>query len=544
MRFRHLVLTVAIVVLGAGSCKDKENDNSKEGLVECLTKDASSISTMRADLNGKVVLNGVSASDVYLFFYYSDKISDAVDLRNKGNRVVSESSLGEDGSFHVTINGLTPQTKYNFIAAVATKSGEEVTGEVKSFITVESPVKTNDASGIAELKATLNGSVSGDLAKRSNLKAWFLWSNTEDTLEWLKYKGNKVEATMNSNGTFSYELQSLTQGTRYHFVSLVRDGDVEYYGDVKSFSTLDINAKVSTEDALDVKIVEATLNGRLRLNSHDALKASVHFLYSGSRMNLEELKASGTKVDSEADDNGAFTSNITGLLPLSTYYYVAFAVVSGQSFFGNVRSFTTSDYSAEPVDLGLPSGLLWSAYNLGATAEEEYGAYYAWGELEPKADNMYNYANYKWCEGSDETFTKYCTNEAWGSVDNLLELEPEDDVAAVKLGGGWRMPTKAEQDELRTYCSWKWVSKNGVAGCEITSLENGNTLFFPAAGAKVGFGGPGSTFSIWSKTLSIGHSRFAPVICGDYMSFNEGSAYRMHGHCVRPVIEGPPQEEE
>ena len=111
-------------------------------------------------------------------------------------------------------------------------------------------------------------------------------------------------------------------------------------------------------------------------------------------------------------------------------------------------------------------------------------------------------------------------------------------VVAVKLGDGWRMPTKGEQDELRAYCTWKWTTRNGVPVCEVTSTINEATLFFPAAGAKVGFGGPGSSFSSWSSTLSTGHSRFASVLCGDHTSFTEGGAYRCHGHTVRPVKEG------
>ena len=299
---------------------------------------------------------------------------------------------------------------------------------------------TSDASVVEEYNATLNGYVPKYLANAHGLRAWFLWSQSEDTVEWLKYRGDKVETDIRPDGTFSHKLANLNQATTYYYTAVVLYNGTQYYGEVKSFMTTDVN------------------------------------------------------------------KNLT--------------------------------FKAEAVDLGLPSGLLWSKFNLGAEVEEGYGAYYAWGELEPKNDNFYDYAHYKWCEGSDDTMTKYCIREDWGKVDNILQLEPEDDVVAVKLGDGWRMPTKAEQDELRAYCTWKWTTRNGVPGCEVTSTINEATLFFPAAGAKVGFGGPGSSFSSWSSTLSIGHSRFASVLCGDGMSFTEGGAYRCHGHTVRPVKEG------
>ena len=40
----------------------------------------------------------------------------------------------------------------------------------------------------------------------------------------------------------------------------------------------------------------------------------------------------------------------------------------------------------EYVDLGLPSGLKWATCNVGANTPEEYGNYYAWGEIVPKTD--------------------------------------------------------------------------------------------------------------------------------------------------------------
>ena len=81
----------------------------------------------------------------------------------------------------------------------------------------------------------------------------------------------------------------------------------------------------------------------------------------------------------------------------------------------------------EWVDLGLPSGTKWATCNVGATKPEEYGNYYAWGETETKT--TYNWSTYKWCNGSAETQTKYCTNSDYGTVDNKTVLDLEDDAA-------------------------------------------------------------------------------------------------------------------
>ena len=129
----------------------------------------------------------------------------------------------------------------------------------------------------------------------------------------------------------------------------------------------------------------------------------------------------------------------------------------------------------EAVDLGLPSGIKWATCNVGATKPEEFGGYYAWGETEEKDD--YSWGTYKWCNGSSTTMTKYCIDSSYGTVDNKTVLDLEDDVAHVKWGGSWRMPTRAEQEELRNNCTWTWTTQNAVNGYKVTSKTNGNSIF-------------------------------------------------------------------
>ncbi len=135
----------------------------------------------------------------------------------------------------------------------------------------------------------------------------------------------------------------------------------------------------------------------------------------------------------------------------------------------------------EYVDLGLPSGTLWATCNIGATNPEDYGDYFAWGELEPKVD--YTWENYKYGNAKD-SLTKYCNDSSKGLngfIDNLIELVPADDAAAILWGGAWKMPTRTDIRELLDYCQWSWTIRNNVQGYEIKGL-NENILFLPAAG--------------------------------------------------------------
>ena len=132
------------------------------------------------------------------------------------------------------------------------------------------------------------------------------------------------------------------------------------------------------------------------------------------------------------------------------------------------------------MDLGLPSGVKWATFNVGANSPEESGDYYAWGETSPKSS--YTWLNYKWCEGSYNMLTKYNCDSSNGVVDYKTILDPEDDAATVNWGQTWRIPTKAEFDELIENCTWTWSSLNGVYGYEIKSNTNENSIFLPAVG--------------------------------------------------------------
>ena len=205
----------------------------------------------------------------------------------------------------------------------------------------------------------------------------------------------------------------------------------------------------------------------------------------------------------------------------------------------------------DAVDLGLPSGLKWASFNLGASKPEEYGDYYAWGETEPKYESIaengtitwtdkFGWSSYKWCMGSINTMTKYCSNSEYGYngfTDTKVVLDSEDDAASVNLGDKWRMPTYVEFDELLEKCSWEWTQVNGINGRKVTG-PNGNSIFLPAAGYRddMSLYNAGSYGFYWSSSLE----GFPYDACCLY--FDSGDVgwhlnYRYNGYSVRPVTE-------
>ena len=192
------------------------------------------------------------------------------------------------------------------------------------------------------------------------------------------------------------------------------------------------------------------------------------------------------------------------------------------------------DYNGhEYVDLGL--SVKWATCNVGASSPEDYGDYYAWGETETKS--TYDWSTYKWCKGSYNTMTKYCTDSYYGTVDNKTVLDPEDDVAHVKWGGSWRMPTVADQDELREKCTWTWTTQNGKKGYKVTSKSNGKSIFLPAAGYRLNssLNNAGTSGYYWSASLDESSPYYAWYVDFGSSNVSRYDFYRCYGRSVRPV---------
>ena len=195
----------------------------------------------------------------------------------------------------------------------------------------------------------------------------------------------------------------------------------------------------------------------------------------------------------------------------------------------------------EWIDLGLPSGLLWASCNVGATAPEEFGDYFAWGETRPKSSDSSLY-NYKWWvidSVGNVWLIKYCNVSDCGYngfVDDLTVLESDDDAATANIGGGTRTPKKEEWQELIDNATFKWTTVNGVTG-QLVKGKNGNSIFLPAAGdLEENVEGGGACGIYWKSSLSDVYPScaWADFFGSDYGHLDY-SLWRHKGISVRPV---------
>ena len=180
------------------------------------------------------------------------------------------------------------------------------------------------------------------------------------------------------------------------------------------------------------------------------------------------------------------------------------------------------------IDLGLPSGTKWACCNVGATKPEDIGGYYSWGETEEKDE--YDIDNYRLRQngsyvnvGDDISGSKY-------------------DVAHVKWGGDWQMPTLEEVEELLDNCTSEWPTLYAMNGCKITSKTNGKSIFLPVSGVRM-YDELRATAGCyyWISTLHPTESgnayflEFRPRNQWVYEKALISSWYKFSGQCVRPV---------
>lgn len=239
------------------------------------------------------------------------------------------------------------------------------------------------------------------------------------------------------------------------------------------------------------------------------------------------------------DTRWAYFRNGTPPFTCMLYGYVKY-VGSDETVYGEPHdypleyepSYTSCPDGNHPhmIDLGLPSGTKWACCNVGASMPEEYGDYYAWGETQPKA--MYNWETYAYCHKNDSV----------GYWEMVIENIGSDiagtcyDAATANWGAPWRMPTKAQCDELRTNCSSVWTTMNGVNGRKFTGPNSG-TIFLPAAGYREYwqiYDLAGSSGLYWSSTLYEDNS-YAWHLLINSGGVDAYDLYRDEGMSVRPV---------
>jgi len=209
---------------------------------------------------------------------------------------------------------------------------------------------------------------------------------------------------------------------------------------------------------------------------------------------------------------------------------------------GDVKAIVTATKEDPTISHGKvqlwEGGPYWADRNVGASAPEDYGLYFWWGDTTGHRPSGTTFA-FSFDESNCPTYGKNAStlrNEGWITTDGVLASA--HDAAHMKWGGGWRMPTSQEMDNLARMCDWTWTTMNGVLGCIVRGrgIYASNSIFLPAAGRgyrtslDAGFG------SYWSSVPDPDNSNYSWRIffnsAGDHGTYG---SRRVYGRSLRPV---------
>lgn len=336
--------------------------------------------------------------------------------------------------------------------------------------------------------------------------SYYAWGETEEksSYEWDTYK--------HPEGYFGsrYEYYNIAE-TEYDVAHVKWGGLWEMPSDL-AFKELCNNCKWNwiSQNGIEGYLITGPNGGRI-------------FLSASGYRSYGRLYYEGLNGDYWASNNGYYDGSPYRLHFYSDDWFLdPYYPYSGLPVRAVVTYIPPEPAVLEAVDLGLPSGTKWANWNIGATTPEDYGDYYAWGETESK--DVYTQDTYKYFDngydliGDDIAGTEY-------------------DVAHVKWGGSWRMPSLDQIKELLDNCTQKWTQQKGVNGILVTG-SNGNTIFLPAAGYRVGnrLYYEGENVDYWSSSFCQQYyEMYAYGLSGDYSHWGWGGKSRTSGVAVRAV---------
>lgn len=446
------------------------------------------------------------------------------------------------GVYTAALTDLEPNTAY-YVRAYATNEKGTSYGEEKSFMTkeIEEPeepeepedpeepeepeepempeipvITTYDVTDITVNSAVCGGEIASEGDVVIIARGVSYGTNPSPTIE-DNYTNDGV-----GTGTFTSNIPNLVPNTQYYIRAYATDENGTYYGEEKTFVTLEkLLPEVTTSEVTDITLNSAVCGGEVTFEGN--LEVTVRGVCWSTEQNP-------TIEDNHTTDGagiGSYISNLSNLSQNTTYYVRAYATNEQGTNYGEEVVFSTEAEETtgttnghEWVDLGLPSGVKWATCNVGASLPGEYGDYYAWGETETK-----------------DSYDSYNCSTMYVPMDDISG-NPQYDVARKEWGDSWRMPTYEEQEELLNNCSWELTTENGFNGYKVTG-PNGNSIFLPAAGYRYGttLNFDGYYGGYWSSKPHDDGDDSAFFLCFDDKEQRINAYYRSDGQSVRAVIE-------
>ncbi len=235
------------------------------------------------------------------------------------------------GNFVSIATGLLPGTTY-YVRGYATNATGTGYGNQLTFNTVASvPALTSvEATGITHIAATSGGNITSENGSPI-ISRGVCWATVQNPTI-LDSKTNNGSGT----GTFSSSLIDLTPGTTYYLRAYATNSAGTAYGNQVTFRTNNpVIPTITTINLTSITNNSVVTGGNVTANGGSPITA-----YGVCWATTPTPTIANTKT-TDGYGMGNFTSNLTGLGCLMTYYVRAYATNAVGTAYGNQLSFTT-----------------------------------------------------------------------------------------------------------------------------------------------------------------------------------------------------------
>lgn len=300
-----------------------------------------------SSMNKNIIIGGLVAVVILILGYAAFKNNPSLDL----------TSTEQDASSTASTN-ITTNTTSNTTNNTSTQT-PNTTNTPTPVRAVAAPfVQTNTEAVISNSAALVSGKITPNGAQTS------YWFDYGPTTAILNHTNKQDIGAGYTPITAPADITGLRSNTQYYFRLNAQNSVGITRGEVRSFTTNSspiIQGKaptVQTTSATDIARTSVNLNGKISSNGND----TTWWFEYGERTSLGNVTTFGNINANQVSTS--VTASVSGLRPLTKYYYR----INAQNQFGTVNGVLTSFTTPGPVDSNAPIVKTNSATNISTSS--------------------------------------------------------------------------------------------------------------------------------------------------------------------------------
>lgn len=325
MRFKQIISLTTIFILIIFGCSTKDNEDILIQAPQLNTHEISEIDAPNASCGGTIIEDGGSSITEQGICWSTNPEPTIYDYKTIENKDKSDFS---SKMTHLKLN-----TIY-YVRAYAKNKETIGYGNTKSFIAImvgTVAIATEAVSNIGSRSVKASAIITNTSTKTVTEQGYCWSTSSLPTIA-----DNKMLSTLGGNN-FQDSIKNLNINTSYYIRAFMKVNDSIYYGNEESFKTRDGIPSLSTKQASNINLNDASLGGSITDDGGSSITSFGICWSTSPNPTIANNKLANSSNISD------FNTSITSLTPNTTYYVRVFAINQETTAYGNEISFKTKD---------------------------------------------------------------------------------------------------------------------------------------------------------------------------------------------------------